>query len=750
MTVLCCGRLPALVAAILLAVGGAVAGPILVRVAAADYQELYDHIEFKGSSVTIAGAVPGESYDLVLEREDLDRVRSSGLPWSVVTDDLDTQAADAWSFGYYCDYDSLVRIMRNWAATYPTICRFDSIGQTFLGRWIYAVKISDNVHLEEDEPEVLMEATHHAREWAAPQAARHFGDSLLTSYGSDPAITDFVDNHQLWIIPVVNVDGYDYDYPQQRMWRLNRKPFGSAIGCDPNRDYNGSCDTTRMHAWGALVRGSRSTHYPGHETWFGARSDWAECVDALQQFFRERTFVADVTLHSYGELVIWPFSSGVAPYDQTIASLGQGMAAQMSRLSGGTYTPQQANYLYPSAGSSKDWMYGWAHNVGGFPCMSYTIELGTTFYQNTSQLPAIQTACFKGSFYLFSRADSIINALEGRVPPPVLTPLDSSVTGEFILHWRPVRSAYNRPLKWEVEELSGLSVIEDDFESGTGLWDLGGFSLSTTQRRSGAYSLYSGSANNISNYMVTRDPYPVGSGDSLTFWVWYDLENNYDVFVAEVSENGLEWSQLHDRYTGNSSGWQRKIFPLERWVGRSVYIRLRAMTDDNTLRNGVYVDDVCPVPLFDSRSVLSDNVTDTLYQVTGRTPGRYWYRVRGYNATRHWSNHGPIEDVLVTGTGVAGPVRQSVSTGLTLVGPNPSGGRAAIRYGIASTGPARVAMFDAAGREVRVLTDGVRPAGSYDLHWDGRDDVGRRLPAGVYYCRLSADTQHTVRIVRAR
>ena len=614
-----------LAAAVLVAVGSAAAGPMVVRVVAADYQELYDHIPFKGSSIVIAAGVPRESYDLVLEREDLGLVRSSGLDWSIVTDDLDTQAGDAWNYGYYCDYDSLVRIMRNWAATYPAICRFDSIGQTFLGRWIYAVKISDNVHVEEDEPEVLMEATHHAREWAAPQAARHFGDSLLKSYGSDPAITDFVDNHQLWIIPVVNVDGYDYDYPQQRMWRRNRKPFGGAIGCDPNRDYNGSCDTTRMHAWGALVPGSRSTHYPGDDTWFGARADWAECVDALQQFFRERTFVADVTLHSYGELVIWPFGSGVAPYDQTIASLGQGMAAQMNRLSGGTYTPQQANYLYPSSGSSKDWMYGWAHNVGGFPCMSYTIELGTTFYQNTSQLPAIQTACFKGTFHLFSRADSIITALEGKVPPPVPAPLDSSATGDFTLHWSPVRPAYNRPLKWEVEELSGLTVIEDDFESGTGRWELGGFSLSTAQKRSGSHSMYSGSANNISNYLMTRDPYPVGSGDSLTFWLWHDLEPDYDVFVTEVSENGLEWFQLHDRYTGNSSGWQRKAFSLARWLGRSVYIRFRVMTDDNTLRHGAYLDDVHPVPTFATRAVLSDNITDTLFQVTGRSPARYWY-----------------------------------------------------------------------------------------------------------------------------
>ena len=51
---------------------------------------------------------------------------------------------------------------------------------------------------------------------------------------------------------------------------------------------------------------------------------------------------------------------------------------------------------------------------------------------------------------------------------------------------------------------------------------------------------------------MTADPYPVEPGDSLTFWVWYDLETNYDVGVAEVSLEGKEWFQLHDRFTGTS------------------------------------------------------------------------------------------------------------------------------------------------------------------------------------------------------
>ncbi len=735
--------------ALLLLVSLVQAGPMVVRVQARDYWELYDHIQFKGTSIDIAGKVAGESYDLVLDRADLPLVMASGLAMEVVVDDIDTRRGEAALDGYYCSHDSIVSIMRNWATTYPDICKFDSIGRTYYGRWIYGVKISDNVQVEEDEPEVLFESLHHSREWACPQAARHFGDTLLANYATNSEFQDFIDNHQLWLFPIINVDGYDYDYPGQRMWRKDRQPFGGSVGTDPNRDYNGCCNGNRMSDWGALTSGSASSHEPSSDVFMGAHAMFGDEVDALAEFFKQHTFVADVSLHSYSELVLWPFGNGfTAPDDAMLSGLGQGMALRMSRLSGGTYTPEQASSLYPTSGGSIDWMYGWAHNVGGFPCMSYVFELGTRFYQNTGDLESIQKECFDGAFYLFTHADSIIDNLEGEVPPPVLAPLDSSATGDFTIHWSPVRPEHNHPDKWELEELTGLTVTTDDIESGSGLWDFEGFSLSTSQHHSGSNSVFSGSANNISNYMVTKDPYPVQSGDSLTFWLWYNLETNYDVFVAEVSENLLEWTQLHERYEGNASSWQREAFSLEPWVGRSVYLRFRVMTDDYTLRTGAYVDDVYPVPAFSGHTVIADNITDTLYSVTGKTPGTYYYRVRGHNAAWAWNNQGPLEDIVVTASGGAeGPAEpQSFKTALT-VGANPSTGPFELSYTLRRAGDISLMVFDASGRTVRTLVAGTAAAGRHSARWDGRDTQGRKLAAGVYFCRLDADETVTARVV---
>lgn len=738
--------------AVVLAASAAMAGQTLVRVNARDYQELCQRIGFKGTSIDIAGKVAGESYDLILDRADLPVVQGSGLKVKVLIDDLGTSRDEFEQFAFYCSYDSMVSIFRGFAADYPAICRLDSIGQTYLGRWLYAVKVSDNVNVEEDEPEVLLEALHHSREWATPQAARHFCDTLLSNYATDSSFQNLVDNHQIWVIPSVNIDGYDYDYPARRMWRRNRKPYGGGIGCDCNRNYNGGVDTSRMNQWGALVPGSRSTHHPNDNLFMGPYAFWADCDDAIQNFFRKHTFVAHISMHSYSELVIWPYATGVtAPDDAMLSGLGQGMASRMSRLSGGTYTPSQANELYPTAGAATDWTYGWAHNVGGFPCMGYVYELGTTFYQNLSQVDMIEREAFDGAFYLFTHSDSIVETLEGEVPPPKLAPLDSSATGRFTLYWSRVRQEHNHPDRWEVEELSGLDVFEDDFESGTDMWNLGGFTVSTAQAHSGTQSLFSGSGNNISNYMLTKDPYPVMAGDSLKFWAWYDLENNYDVGIAEVSENGLEWFQLHERFTGNSSGWQRYAFPLEPWVGRSVYIRLRSMTDDNTLRTGMYIDDVHPVSAFANRSVLDSAVTDTMYQVSVSSTGTYWYRVRGHNAVWDWNNQGPLEDVVVTGTGIAGETEPRHETRFVSVSPNPAPGNIRIVYSLARQGRATVELFDAGGRLVRTLVSGMQQAGVGSVRWDGRDDSGRELAAGVYYSRLTfgSETQ-TRRLVLMR
>ena len=724
---------------------------VVVRVNARNYQELYDHVPFKGTTIDIAGAQTGKTYDLVLDESDLGLVRNCGLASEVVAPDLDFWKSQLATDGSYQSYTELTAALRNLASLYPTICVMESIGPSYQNRWIYGVKISDNPQTEEpDEPEMLVYGQIHAREWAAGQIARHAIDTLLRNYMSNPAFQSFIDNHQLWVFPVLNVDGFVADYPGELWTRKNMQPFGGATGTDLNRNGNGACNGIRMGDFGALVSGSRTSNNPADETFCGPRGLSGTETAPLAALIQQHSFAVELSLHSYSELVLWPYATGDLTPDNTfLAALGTGAAGRMNRLSGGTYTPGQTTILYPVNGGIEDWCYGWSHHVGGFPCMTYVFECGTEFYQPTGDLNTLQTQVFKGFWHLAVRTDSVQISCEGAVPRPFIAHIDTSVDGNYNVHWTPIRPEQNHPDKWELEELQNLSVITDDIEGSTSNWTLQGATVSTAQKHSGTKSIFLGNSSNISNYAMTTDPFPVTAAtDSVKFWVWHNLENNYDVGICEVSLDGREWFILHDRYTGNSSGWVRKAYSLAPWLGKSVFIRFRECTDDGTNSGGMYVDDIYPVPAFATRTTISNNITDTMYAFTAKPDGHYYYRVRGHNTAWNWGDKGPLQDVQVGASGIAGPnPRPLPETRLFSTGPNPFSDRAMVNYALGRAGNVKLSVYDASGKLVRELVRGAQNPNSYSVAWDGRDVAGRKVADGIYILRLEADRTVTQQIL---
>jgi subtilisin family serine protease len=69
--------------------------------------------------------------------------------------------------------------------------------------------------------------------------------------------------------------------------------------------------------------------------------------------------------------------------------------------------------------------------------------------------------------------------------------------------------------------------------------------------------------------------------------------------------------------------------------------------------------------------------------------------------------------------------------------PNPTRADATIRFTTGSGGPVSIAIYDVAGRLVRRLGDGPLAPGEHALAWDGRDDQGRAVAAGVYLIRIA-------------
>src|SRR6478735_9943922 len=82
------------------------------------------------------------------------------------------------------------------AAAHPDIVSRFSIGKSYQGRDLWAVKISDNVTVDEPEPEVMFDGGHHADEHMGVEMTLKIMHWLVDGYGVDPRITRDVDNHE--------------------------------------------------------------------------------------------------------------------------------------------------------------------------------------------------------------------------------------------------------------------------------------------------------------------------------------------------------------------------------------------------------------------------------------------------------------------------------------------------------------------------------------------------------------------------
>jgi len=272
----------------------------------------------------------------------------------------------------YRNFSTIRSILLDVEADYPAIAKVYDIGdswettQGLADRDILAVKISDNVLVDEDEPEVLIVALHHAREWVTSELVTEAITNITSSYGTDPRISWLVDNRELWIIPVVNPDGLDYALDVDSSWRKNRRlNYDGSYGVDLNRNYNGSEDGDPAGAWG----GAGTSDIPSYATYCGEYPFSEPETVAIRDLAYARDFQIELDFHSSGEWVMWPwgYTTNTTPDDASLVSIGNQFAA----ING--YTAAQSVDLYPTTGDSLDWLYGGIH------IYSFLFEIGTVF-----------------------------------------------------------------------------------------------------------------------------------------------------------------------------------------------------------------------------------------------------------------------------------------------------------------------------------------------------------------------------------
>lgn len=255
---------------------------------------------------------------------------------------------------------------------FPTLARIISLGNSLEGRPIRAIKISDNPAVDEiAEGDILFVGLHHAREWLATETALYIAEQILTKYATDAKVKADVDNLQIWIVPVVNPDGYLHTDvvatpAGYRYWRKNRRPNSDGtFGVDLNRNWG--------FQWG-LIPGSSND--PANDVYHGTGPFSEPETQVLRTFIDSRAGLkAFVSYHTYGELFLrpWAYATADPPGESTLLSLYERSRDAISAVHGHVYTP---NIWYTSSGEATDYLWGQRRIAGFTPELRPTTAQG--------------------------------------------------------------------------------------------------------------------------------------------------------------------------------------------------------------------------------------------------------------------------------------------------------------------------------------------------------------------------------------
>jgi carboxypeptidase D len=305
------------------------------------------------------------------------------------------------TLGQYHTYTSATTDLQSFASMYPGITRLISIGKSVQNRDIWAMEITDNPGVNEDEPEMFYEGSMHGDEPVGMEMCFYFINHLLTNYGTDARITRDVNNMDIWVVPDMNWDGYMHNGGgSSGAWRYN------ANGVDLNRNFP-EWTTTGPATGDTIHRGPFGNLYDGPSP---NTSGLQPEVTAMINFRVQHRFVDSANMHTGSLVVNYPWDGngdGIANYS---ATPDDAMMRQLSLAYSQTNSP-----MYNGGGGFTQGITNgdeWYEVYGGMQDWSYlytgdnetTIELNNiTKYPNQSVLPTRWN----------ENRDSMLNYMEG-------------------------------------------------------------------------------------------------------------------------------------------------------------------------------------------------------------------------------------------------------------------------------------------------------------------------------------------------
>ncbi len=204
-------------------------------------------------------------------------------------------------YGGFYTWPEIVGKIDGWLQSYPQLISVQKLGTSVEGRAIPLLKISNHPKIDADKPEILYLVGLHPREQAPTVAIVNFVSELLAGYGKDAEITRLIDTREIWVVPMLNVDGKIYDFQHGNGktrggdWRKNRRANADGtFGVDLNRNFPVRWGGNRAYdaAWKGSTAETSTNIYEGSAP--GSEPE----VRAAMDFIAARPLRVMLDLHS--------------------------------------------------------------------------------------------------------------------------------------------------------------------------------------------------------------------------------------------------------------------------------------------------------------------------------------------------------------------------------------------------------------------------------------------------------------------
>ena len=676
--------------------------------------------------------------------------------------------------------------------------KIDTVGYSREGRPIWGLKISKAVGGADSRPVVFYNALTHCREPEGMQALFYFVSDVLAKYGSDPLATYLLDRRVIYIVPLVNPDGYAVNQATYTgsggalfgFWRKNTRDnnnnglFDSASdGVDLNRNFG--------YLWGLNDTGSSPDS--NSEIYRGPAAFSELETQAQRNLVSSLKPVTGFSFHTFADLLTHPWNHTTTPTPDAsaFAEWSDALSRDNAYLTG--VAPA---ILYEVNGDFNDWVYGdtvakprgftWTPEVGdnadGFwpppsrivplaqemlrPCYvlaalagPFVQDDGFTLLEGTMNMGRLTNVVVAarnmgargttgiGLIGTMVALDAGAHVLNGTIPYPAAAPRQTVAplgASAFQVALDDTVTP-GRLMRFEVAFTSSDGFGRDTIVVPAGTPTLlvadgasngvTGWQIAT----SNAWSVVTNDATHASAYFAEKGigNYFAGANDRMIL----RMKLNLSAGVHAYAFYDAKWEYEQDYDSGS----------IETSLDSTIWTPMRAT--GTTPGSGGASSQAAGLPFYaGNRRNWKPEIAD-LSSRAGPTQTSVYLRLRGqadsgseydgfaFDSLRIviYNPAAQPTPVAVAGSGL--PARLALAAPV----PNPMRGFTRLEMALPRAGVVRLEILDVMGRRVRTLANGTFAAGRYVHGWNGRDQRGSLVRPGVYLARLAGPGGEAVR-----